>query len=64
MQVYYAEEVMGLEKYASWQKITWDDVTAFPGFSTLMGEANLIPGLCMMSKHAHLITLSSVCIYE
>ena len=28
---------MGSEKYASWRKITQDDVTAFLGFSILMG---------------------------
>jgi len=35
---------MGSEKYASWRKITRDDVTAFLGFSILM-EINVLPSL-------------------
>ncbi len=33
----YALEVMGLEKFQSWEKITCEEIEAFIGFNFLMG---------------------------
>ena len=40
----YAEEVMGNEKFATWTKITVDEMKAFLGFSILMG-INQLPAV-------------------
>ena len=40
----YAEEVMGNEKFATWTKITVDEMKAFLGFSILMG-LNQLPAV-------------------
>ena len=40
----YAEEVMGSEKFATWTKITVDEMKAFLGFSILMG-INQLPAV-------------------
>lgn len=37
----YAEQVMGQEKYASWEKITTDELRAYLGFCILMGVTHL-----------------------
>ena len=37
----YAEQVMGQEKYASWEKITTEELRAYLGFCILMGVTHL-----------------------
>ena len=37
----YAQQVMGQEKYASWEKITREELRAYFGFCILMGIAHL-----------------------
>ena len=37
----YARQVMGEEKYDSWEKLTREELRAYLGFSSLMGVAHL-----------------------